>query len=99
MVKRDTVKLILLAALLLLTACIPYRDMLIDDIPRTHVNEKCRIFRHYWDCTDAEFLAHVHWMIEDTDWVRIRIIRWNGATDRRGHIMQAVVYYTKLEKK
>lgn len=59
---------------------------------RAHVNEKCRTFRN-WGISDADLMRYVYYHIEGTGWIDIRVIIWNGATSRRGHIAMVVVYY------
>ena len=58
---------------------------------RAHV-KKCRVF-YNWGISDSDFMKHVHWMVEDTDWIDIRVIRWTGAVRKRGSIVTVVVYY------
>jgi len=98
--KALVIILALLGALIIaaaLTSCSLYYETGIDDIPRQHVNEQCRVFRNHWDGSDVALMQYVYRMVNGTNWVRMRVIRWTGAdcgTDhRRGRIAMVVVYY------
>jgi predicted MFS family arabinose efflux permease len=83
---------VLTALLLALLSCATSEPYPYQSVERTPTNEKCRVFRN-WGVSDGEFMRWVHWMIEGTQYEYIRTLLWNGAGERRGRIISAVVYY------
>lgn len=81
-----------LAVTILLCSCALGEPYPYKSIKRVPINEECRVF-HNWGIPDAQFRAYVYYMVEGTDWIDVKVIRWTGVVKERGSIITMVVYY------
>lgn len=83
--------IILLCSLFVNTGCALNEPYPYKSVPRTHINENCRVERNH-GLSDEEFLKRIHEKYDGTGYKKIVSIE-GTAIDMKIEIVTVVIYY------